>query len=555
MKPVTPAGAEPTGATRLGLALALVTVIVVFFAQYSWVRSTNFGGVDEWLYIDLSSRGVLSIPYANRPLVLLWTTIAATAWPHDLASYWLFHGLYLCLAACLTTLLTRRLVPESPLLAILAGVFAAVWAPLDALRLDSVVGTGYAGFTLATMAAITLFVESWHRASLALLALGATVGFVATRGVESVIPVLMVAPILVATDARGEWRRFVRWTLAWGAVVGLELVLALLPLLSGAPSYQSGALGLDPHPGRILARLAELLGMQAGPLVTSSPAELLTPAAPLAVGAFVVLVLAAVRWGDARSPTGAASRRPALRALALGLLLAASAHAGLALAAEVKTPSRTQILSAPGFGLALAGAVLLLSSFLASRAGRMGAIALGAWVVGVGAGRVVAVQDEWDRFRGVHAAQHRTLSDLVGVAPALEPGTLVVLLDETGAFGVSLTFRHAVAYLYPAQAIGLVPAAADFLYPWSFTPAGIAIVPWPDIRQAWDVEPTLHPWDSLVVVRRSASGQLEIVPRWPDGVLPPLPDGARYAPLERIVRDERPPPSRRILGERGKSED
>ncbi len=543
-------------AARLGAAgrartwrgpLVLAAVMAVFWSSYAGVRPTNFGGSDEWLLIDLSSRGILDFPYANRPLVLLWTTIAARSWPDDIRAFWLFNGLYLCGAAGLTGLLARRLWPDVAPLAPLASVFAAVWAPLDALRLSGVLSCGYAGFTLSTMAALVLFVESWARRRYDLLALGALLGFVGARGVESVIPVLLIAPLLVVEDGRREGRRLARWTLLWYGGVAFELGLALRPLLAGAPSYQGGALGLDPHPIRVLSRLGQLLGMQATPLVTSSPGELLTPAVPLAVGAF--LAFAAAAWGvDAGSPPGrSVSRRAAVRALLLGLLLASAAHAGLALTASVKTPSRTQILSAPGFGLALAGAFVLLGSLLPRRRARVGALALGAWVVAVGTGRTVALQGEWDRFRGVFPEQRQTLRDLVREAPGLEPGTLVVLLDESPVWPMSLSFRHAVAYLYPGQALGLVPDAPDFLYPWSFTPGGIAIWPWPEIRAAWDEKPSLHPWETLMVTRRSGSGRLEILRQWPAGALPPLPAGARYAPFDRIVEGA-PPPSRRILG-------
>jgi hypothetical protein len=525
--------------------LTLAAVAAVFWTQWAWVRPTNFGGADEWLLIDLSSNRVLGFPYANRPLVLLWTTLASQSWPHDLRAYWLFNGLYLCGAALLTAVLARRLWPGSPRLALLAGVFAAGWAPLDALRLSGVLSCGYAGFTLCTMTAVTLLVESWHRRRPALLVLGAVLGFVAARGVESVIPVLLVAPLLVLEEGWPDRRRLARWLWPWYSVIALELALALRPLLSGAPSYQGGALGLDPHPVRALGRLARLLGWQAGPLATSSPAELLTPAVALAVGAFVALAVAAARWGRGASENAAPSRGTGLRALGVGLLLAGSAHAGLALTASVQTPSRTQILSGPGFGLALAGAVVLLSSLVPGRAA--GALALGAWVVAVGAGRTVALQGEWDDFRGVYPEQHRTLSGLVSEAPGLRPGTLVLLLDGGRVWPLSFTFRHAVAYLYPGQALGLVPGGEDMLYPWSFTPAGVAVRPWPMLQAAWGVAPTFHPWDTLVVVGPGESGALEIRVRWPDGVLPALPPGARYAPLERIARGGRPPASRRIL--------
>jgi hypothetical protein len=526
---------------------ALAAMAAAFWTPYAVVRPTNFGGTDEWLLIELSSRGVLGVPYANRPLVLLWTVLAARAWPHDLRAFWLFNGLYLFGAAALTMALARRLWPGQVGLALLAGAFAVVWAPLDAARLSGLLSCGYAGFTLCTMAAVVLFVESWFRRRLDLLALGAVVGFVAARGVESVAFVLLAAPLLVLEDARRERRRLVRWLVVWLGVVTLELGLAVRPLLSGVPSYQSGALGLDPHPVRVVMRLARLLGMQAVPLVSSAPGELLTVAVPLAVGGFVVLAALAMREEGARLADKSLPPGPALRALGLGLLLAASAHAGLALSASVKTPARTQILSGPGFGLALASVVVLLGSLLPPRVRRGGTLVLAGWVVAVGAGRTVAMQGEWDRFRSVFPEQHRTLSELVREAPGLKSGTLVLLLGGGRAWPMSFTFRHAVAYLYPGQALGLVPGGNDMLYPWRFTPGGVAIAPWPVIRGPWGVAPTFHPWSALVVVGPTASGQLGVQSRWPEGVLPPLPAGARYAPSERIVTGEPPPPSRRIL--------
>jgi hypothetical protein len=530
-----------------GVLAGLAAMAVAFWTSYAVVRPTNFGGTDEWLLIELSSRGVLGVPYANRPLVLLWTVLAARAWPHDLRAFWLFNGLYLFGAAALTMALVRRLWPGGAALALLAGVFAAVWAPRDAARLSGLLSCGYAGFTLCTMAAVVLFVEWWFRRRLDLLALGAVLGFVASRGVESVTFVLLAAPLLVLDDASRHWRRLLRWLIVWYGVVALELGLAVWPLLSGAPSYQSGALGFDPHPVRVVMRLVWLLGMQAGPLVSSAPGELLTAAVPLAAGGFVVLAAVAMRWDDARLAGEAFHRGPALRALGLGLLLAVSAHAGLALSASVKTPARTQILSGPGFGLALASVVVLLGSLLPRRMRWAGTLVLAAWVVAVGAGRTVAMQGEWDRFRSVFPEQHRTLSGLVREAPGLKPGTLVLLLNGGSAWPMSFTFRHAVAYLYPGQALGLVPGGNDMLYPWRFTPDGVAIEPWPAIREPWGVSPTFHPWDALVVVGRTGSGRLEVLSRWPEDALLPLPAGARYAPRERIVRGEPPPASRRIL--------
>jgi hypothetical protein len=53
----------------------------VFWAQFAWVQSTNFWGSDEWLHLSLTSRGIIDFPYANRPLMLLWSLPAALLVP------------------------------------------------------------------------------------------------------------------------------------------------------------------------------------------------------------------------------------------------------------------------------------------------------------------------------------------------------------------------------------------------------------------------------------------------------------------------------------------
>ena len=537
------------GSRRAALWIAL-TIGAVALVQQAWVSPTNFGGADEWLLLDLASRGVLGIPYANRPLVLLWQAPAAGLFPGDLRGFWLLVTLYLAATGALTSWLALRLAPGAHTMALLAGVATVAWAPLDYLRLDTVLISGYAGGTCTTIAALVLFVESWHRNQPAILALGATLGLLVSLGGESALPVLAVAPALLWREARSAPRRFAAWTIAWEAMVALGVGLALLPLLEGRPSYQSGAIGLDLSPLGVGARVLQLVGMQVGPIFSSSLLELAVPAVPLAALAFVA-GLAVLTRGEGSCP----GREPADRTigfvLAAGLLLAVSAHAAFAMTPAIRTPARTQVLSAPGFALALA-ATLVGAARLAAPRWRLPLTGLlGAWIVAVGTGRVVAMQGEWDVSGNAYPVQSRTLSDLTAVAPDLEPGSLVLLLDDGGAWPMTFTFRHALRYIYGDGVVGVVHGGADFLYPWRLTGQGIVVDPWPVIRGEWHVAPTLHPWDTILVVHRGADGRLAVLPEWPEAVLPPLPPGARYAPEGRI----RPSPTRdrerQVLAARG----
>jgi hypothetical protein len=143
------------------------------------------------------------------------------------------------------------------------------------------------------------------------------------------------------------------------------------------------------------------------------------------------------------------------------------------------------------------------------------------------------------------------LSALTHAAPGLEPGSLVLLLDDSGGWPTTFAFRHAVRYLYGDGVVGLVRGGADFLYPWRVTGQGIVVDPWPVIRGAWQVAPTLHPWDTILVVHQGADGRLSILPKWPEGALPPLAAGAEYAPERRILPTAVRVRERRVLDARG----
>ncbi len=532
-----------SGPTR-ALGWTVLTICVVTGVQRALVSATNFGGADEWLYLDLTSRGVLSVPYAYRPLVLLWHALPAGLAPGRLEAFAVFACLYFGLCGVLTAALARRLVPEEPLLPLLAGVAAVAWAPLDHLRLDSLLICGYAGCACTVMAATAAFVESWHRSRPALLAAGALLGGVAVLGVEAAAPMLAVAPALLGPPRAGERRRFASWALVWWSSVAAATLVVTAPVLAGRPAYQTGALGIDGHPLRVAGRVAELLAMQLGPLVRSDLSELRAVGVAAAVPAFLIGAL--LVWRAGRCESGASWRRLA-RAAAAGALLAVSGHLALALTPRVETPARTQVLSAPGIGLALAAATIALSRLL-PRGLRTGAALLaGGWIVAVGTGRVIAMQSEWDAGRNAFPAQSRLLCGLTRAAPALERGTLVILLQESGRWPMTFSFRHALRYLYGDGVVGLVSGAEDFLYPYHFGPDGVAVVPWPVIRSPWGVAPSFHPWDTIVVAREDAQGGVALLDSWPQGSLPPLPAAARFAPGERVVAGSVRVRERRVL--------
>jgi hypothetical protein len=508
-----------------------------------WVSPTNFASHDEWLLLWLTDKGVLSVPYANRPLVLFWNQPASLLFDNRLTGYWLLHGIYLSAVGLVVLAFGRRLLPSQPQLTFLAAAISVVWAPLDALRLDSVLLVGYAGNTLATFAAALVFLESWRRASPALLAAAVALAVVAVRAGEITLPLLGAAPACLLLLERRPSRRMLAWAAVWEVALLAASLTAILAVVRPAEAtYQTAALGFDPHPVRVAARLARQLGLHLLPLAGPWPPGSFRVATLLATACFAAGYVAVVLC-EAEPPRE--PRRVAVAALG-GFAAAVLSYLPYALTPSVAGPDRTQILSAPGVAWLLAACAAALSGPLPRLARTAAMGLLGAWVVASGTAHVLHLQRLW-HATSFWPAQSGTLRALTRLAPDLRPNTFVLLLDGAGTWPATFSFRHAVDYVYGGRAIGAVWGGQPFLYPFGFTTDGLLVEPWPVIRPSWGVRPSFHRYDEVVVVRLSASG-LALVDRWPDAVLPPLPGGARYDPASRIVAPEgKVPRARRIL--------
>jgi hypothetical protein len=533
------AGVSP----RPEVARALLGIALVSLCSFAAVEPTNFSGFDEWLDIDLASRGILAMPYQNRPLSLLFFVPGAFPPRLGLTGHWVVHWLYLTVSGLLSFLLVRRIGAHTPL-AFLAGVVAAVWASTDPLRLDVVLGRGYSGATAATLFVLLLYAESCRarRRDALLLACGLVV--VLGLAAEAVLPLLalgLVLPWIVPGDAaaRRTWSAALAGSLV---LCGVWVAWALRP--GAAPSYQSAALGFDPHPYRVAARVLGLAREHLRPLAGTDPGDL---AAPWSLASVTVFLLAWLLVHRAARGEVAPARRAVLGLLLAGAVTSTAGYAAFASSTSIPGPERTQFLSSPGIGLLLAALVWLAAAAAPERLRSWLVAACGAWLVAVSAGRTTGLQREW-RDTTYWPAQNASLVALTDLVPMTRANTLIVLIDERGAWPANFSFRHAVRHLYAGNAVGFVPGAHEaFLYPGSFAADGFHYLPWPVIRGPWNAPVTLHGYDQMIVLRLPRSGPLVLLEEWPAGALPRLPAGARFEPRGRIVTDAQLPASRAIL--------
>jgi len=519
-----PGAGEPRWTRSLPLVVA-ASLALVFAAGFSAARSTSFGGYDEWLVVSLTSRGIVSFPYANRPLALAWALPGALGLPSSLDGYLLVHAAWLLLSGFVVLGIARRLAPGQPRLAVLAAAFALTWVPLDPHRLNPLNNLQYSGATLAALVSLLLLLDWSAGRGRAFLAGAFVCAFLAVRSYEATLG-LLAPGAAVLLLALGERRRVpARLAFgAWAAVLAALGVLVALPLVRSTDgSYQLSALGLSLEPGGVLTRLARQAGWHLGPLFV---------APPLWSGRLVLAAIAAAAAVVA-SPVGVALPRRRLAHLAAaGLGLGLSAWSLPLLTTATVTPAKMQGLSAPGLGLMLAAGTLLAASLVPRPARLAATLVLACWVVALGTSRTLALQREWDE-RTAYPAQRALLGHLVALAPDLREGTLVLLLDGEDVFPATFTFRHAVSYLYRGHAVGLVHRGHDFLYPARFEEDGVASLPWPVVMDAWREPARLYGYDTVVVVRHSG-GALTLEPAWPPDL--PAASGTRsYAPLARLV--------------------
>lgn len=531
-------------ARALGMLATLGLFAAVLYRGVAW---TNFGGSDEWLILEINNRGLSSMPHSNRPLNCLWSLPAAWLTPWRFEGYRVVYLAYLALSGWATWLLVRRLEPAAPLLALSAGTFVIAWAPLDMARLAVVQMVPNAAVTFLGVLAIAFLADYWRAGRWAVLLAGLLVATLAARSYEGVLGLLAGAPmVLVLLPRPALARRRLVGVAVWEAAVAVLTAAAALPLLrrDGAVSYQSEVLHAEALVSRYFSRLMAQYVDHLAPLFSPTAVALAATDALLPLGAFALALLISRTTEDPRNSAAVPSPRRLASLAVLGLVLAGCGYSILLLGSGVTGATRMQFLSAPGIAVSLAAVAALSSSLVRGRLRPFAHIGLSAAVLAIGAGHLSGMQATWHRISR-YEDQRSSLLAMVAVAPALRPGTLLLLIDDDGTWPHTMTFRHATRLVYGWGVTGHVLNADPFLYSAIAGRAGVQVEPSPVIARGWREPATTHRYDEVLVLNLRA-GRVSSLPAWSHPWLPALPPGAVYRPDSRI-QSAPPPPSRRVL--------
>ena len=357
-------------------------------------------------------------------------------------------------------LIGRRLTPGHDLFWYLAGAFVLVHSSDSA--------TGWAGLLnqsgytfwmpLAFYALVIAFQQSEHRRADIALVLAIFFEHLSLWSYESQLLIILIAPLLLLRMYPRPWRSPLAIAAAWYVLPVIYIAATIRKYAcSAGHTYQESVLRKVWSAGSILGdwlfNISASLSFWNWPRsepAYASTSQIVLPAILAVFVFFVGIVLFA--W-SARS--WIPSRRILWTVALIGLLLLALSFPAYLILESARSLWRTQILSGFGAALILAAAIGLATSYAQSNWIRISIIALlGGLVVGYGSFSAVKKSAfhlwVWER-------QRSAMAQVLGIAPRLKDGTLVILTDvpkENDPFlGDEMWFDMALRLAYPGTRV------------------------------------------------------------------------------------------------------
>jgi hypothetical protein len=451
-----------------------------------------------------------------------------------------YAGLW-CARGLLVFLLVRRLVPGGPLVAYVTGALVLVHASDNALQWAGQMNQfGFIFWMLLASFVASRALDATRPRTATVLALLATaLVHMSLWSYESQLPLLVLIPPLLLAVQKPSRARALLVAVPWYGILLVYLALTSIGYQTGqAGGYQQAVMRQDWSASALLSDW--WFNIHASVSVWE---WLRGPARPadvwFAVAAMAVFVAGgALAWRSLRrAPSSDRHPSPSPRTLlimaAAGALLLVASFPVYLLLDSARSLWRTQFLSGIGSAILLTAAIALAARALPRRAAVPALLVLGAVVVGTGSAAALQLGREhrlgWERHRAVIRA-------ILAVAPSVEPGTYVVLLNVPRAadpFGDVMWLEMALRLVYPGRKVSAgyylddgTPAVGQHM--------ALALGTW-----IWDGTRVLPDvgevgLDKTLILSLESDGRVSVVDQLPDRLCMTGCDPTAYHPHARI---------------------
>lgn len=551
---VTVGRSRQASSSRLLPPLTYLILTLVFWGRFVlerglhaetvWIELSQLHpGWEGFLYPYDSSRRFMSVPFHAAYLL-------------SNGSYLPLHlifGLFVFLTGWLTWMLVKRLFPNAPLLAFIAGSLALIHgADLSTNTTPMIV---VRQSVVALLGAAVCFRIGWEWRRLWLLVPAALLQALSLWTYEPGLLLLAAIPTII-WNGRRDFHRWLAWTAAWSVVPALFVAsLVQRYLVEGTSSYQSAKLASQFDPIVAATGLPKLLyrgvAFWAWPIpwyrtqMQGCAGDVWSRIAPaLLAGTALFAVLALLLRKQSSSDRSV----PWTKALTLATICVALAYVPFLALGDVGA-WRTQFYAAPPAAILLALAFTGLDAIAVAR-GRLAvllatAVAASGMFVGL-----VSQLDMSYRWR-----IHRLVMDgIVREAPRLRDDTLVVLSNVPTGFPYAVCdnaapvdpfldtfwFNSALRVLYPGAKIAGVYWRSDLSSPgaieYQFDESGARLR-----RSNTITTPDRVPYDRIVAFHYDQRSGSHLMEQFPAGEIPGSRASGSYAPRARILPG--PPPA------------
>ncbi len=481
----------PTG---IIVAAALAVLVAILWLPFG--LNVGFTGDDWILFQQVDEGDAMSHTSATRLFTPVPFILAYNLNPGHFSAINLFLALLLVAKGYLCYAILRRLHAATPLA--FAAAVLSILMPADT-------GIFYLGamtiqFALVCyLLALYLLLVAWERGwMLALLGMGfVQLGCVGIY--ESVYPLIVFTPLVLLLVRRGTRRRLIRYALLWYAVPFLYALWYAFIVLSFPRALQyQGSLIESPTIAAIITSLFNIYGRHfVGGWLDSagvSPAEHLLLGALAGVIAFAVCVALLRR-----------ARLDSEPRLTLKLAVGGLAVIGLGVALYLPTSLRNETLRT--FYFSSVGAAVALAAVLWWGARRP---LIFAALVGVFAGvGMLRLLDQHRSYYDESERQQAALTELARALPSPEPGSGIVVVDETpdGALANLIHGPHYLEYMLPTL-YDDCSLEAELCLPGEFGSDEAARCRFNDtglVIESWRTFQFDQPYDQLIFVRYDGS--------------------------------------------------